>query len=268
MNNDYGLAEKHKEVIYLLDEIDCLCRENRIKYSLHGGTLLGAERDGHLIPWDDDADISMMRSQFKKFKKIVESNNPSLLVIEKSEIAPWLTKIRFSKNNKSKVAIDIFVWDYITESPLGQTLKINLLRFLQGTLKKNIVYSEYKGIQKILVWIAYCWGLLFKEETKIRWYKKIEEEFLTGKKKYIHRSNDAFVGCSYIFDSDYMKSYSRINLEEHTYMVVKRYHEFLIRNYGEDYMTPPPETERRSQHGHNKGFLPKSERGGTVLIRR
>ena len=51
MNNDYGFAEKHEAVLCLLDEIDRLCRENGIKYSLHGGTLLGAERNGHLIPW-------------------------------------------------------------------------------------------------------------------------------------------------------------------------------------------------------------------------
>ena len=56
MNNDYGFAEKHEAVLCLLDEIDRLCRENGIKYSLHGGTLLGAELNGHLIPWDDDAD--------------------------------------------------------------------------------------------------------------------------------------------------------------------------------------------------------------------
>ena len=43
MNNDYGFAEKHEAVLCLLDEIDRLCRENGIKYSLHGGTLLGAE---------------------------------------------------------------------------------------------------------------------------------------------------------------------------------------------------------------------------------
>ena len=97
MNNDYGFAEKHEAVLCLLDEIDRLCRENGIKYSLHGGTLLGAERNGHLIPWDDDADISMLRSQFKKLKKIIEGDETSLLVIKKSEIAPWLTNISFLK---------------------------------------------------------------------------------------------------------------------------------------------------------------------------
>lgn len=39
---------------------------------MHGGTLFGAECNGHLIHWDDDAEISMMCSQFKKLKKTIE----------------------------------------------------------------------------------------------------------------------------------------------------------------------------------------------------
>jgi lipopolysaccharide cholinephosphotransferase len=44
MNNDYGLEEIQKSLLDILIDIDRVCRENNINYSLIGGTILGAIR--------------------------------------------------------------------------------------------------------------------------------------------------------------------------------------------------------------------------------
>jgi lipopolysaccharide cholinephosphotransferase len=54
-------------VLGLLDKIDVFCSSHGIRYSLAGGTLIGAVRHRGFIPWDDDADVMMPRPDYERF---------------------------------------------------------------------------------------------------------------------------------------------------------------------------------------------------------
>lgn len=66
----YTIHQKMKEVwavqLDLLSELDRVCKKHHITYFASSGTMLGAIRHQGFIPWDDDLDLMMLRSEYDK----------------------------------------------------------------------------------------------------------------------------------------------------------------------------------------------------------
>lgn len=66
--SDEMLRQLQMIQLEMLVEVDRICKKCDIKYNIIAGTLLGAVRYGGYIPWDDDADVALLRPEYEKFR--------------------------------------------------------------------------------------------------------------------------------------------------------------------------------------------------------
>lgn len=117
-----------------LMEVDRICRKYKIKYFVYYGTLLGTIRHKGWIPWDDDLDIAMLRSDFSKFVKACETELRapfSLFNVEQSCMFPTRILNTYYTSMEDYFleqfhgcpypsGLDIFVLDKIPMDPVEQ----------------------------------------------------------------------------------------------------------------------------------------------------
>lgn len=60
----------------VLSVIDNICKKHGIIWYADSGTLLGAVRHKGFVPWDDDIDISMRRTEYNRFIRILQYELP------------------------------------------------------------------------------------------------------------------------------------------------------------------------------------------------
>lgn len=126
-NKNPHLAELWEQQLMILDYFDSICKEYKLTYWANGGTLLGAVRNKGFIPWDDDIDLAMPRSDYDRLislgNKIFEY--PYFLQsVETDEIKRGHIEIRkndttcfmtcdYNVPYKLGIFIDVFALDYI-----------------------------------------------------------------------------------------------------------------------------------------------------------
>lgn len=104
------------DIYQILKIVDHVFNEKDINYWIDFGTLLGAERHGGIIPWDDDADIIIRVSDFSKINKLDKAFEKHGLVLTKCEIPPW--KVHFP--GQMHYCVDVFFIADLPGSPNGE----------------------------------------------------------------------------------------------------------------------------------------------------
>ena len=141
------LRRQQMRMLEILVEVDKICKKHDIRYWLSSGTLIGAMRHNGFIPWDDDLDIEMMRSDYLRLMEVLPSELPEWLALQNDETDPnyffFYAKVRdrrsrmLEQNNYDRqwkeqgIYIDIFpmeqhpIWLHkLTEKTVGHMYKI------------------------------------------------------------------------------------------------------------------------------------------------
>ena len=122
----------------LLLEVDRICRKCGIEYNIIAGTMLGAYRHKGFIPWDDDADVAMVRGEYERFREACRSElDESRFYFQDHTCTPgyrWgYGKLRrkntlFLREHQEHmpyeqgVFIDIFPLDAVPQSQIGRSI--------------------------------------------------------------------------------------------------------------------------------------------------
>lgn len=247
----------------ILTKTHDFCSKNNIRYSLTGGTLLGAIRHNGYIPWDDDIDILMPRPDYDKFINSFNGVFSELQVL--SPELDWdyyasyanifdnrtllLEGFNSHRHHEIGVKIDVFPIDGVPNNMAEYVRlkkELNVLWLYMAAKRYNLVGAFKKNWRMGL-------GLTIKRLSSLHQpYSEIN--------KKIHR-----IATSYSFDeSDYVgdmatnpslmkldkkifENYVEVDFEGKKFRSVADYNTFLIELFG-DYMELPPEDKRVPHH--------------------
>lgn len=241
-SENQDIREMQEEILILLKQFHKICTTNGIKYTLHGGSMLGAIREKGFIPWDDDADIALLRNEYDKLCRVISADPHSEIYLD--NFSDKMYKVWMRRDGHPKVWIDVFVYDYISEVWFARKLKIAGIMLLTPFAKNDVSIKQFRingratGIKKIIYECIYRIGKNFQQRKKIEIIDSFEQKAFRGKKQYIHRSNDQLFAMKMIIKAEYMEKYILTVFEDTELMVSANYHEILVSSYGKDYMTP------------------------------
>ena len=107
--------ESYHDLSYeLLRFFTNVSRKHNLNYWLDFGTLLGALRHEDFIPWDDNIDIGMIRSDYMKLTDVFQSEADLNNLNCRCEKNPWFKITCFLPGIEGKVCeINVYPYDYI-----------------------------------------------------------------------------------------------------------------------------------------------------------
>lgn len=267
---ELSLRQIQKIELELLLQFDEICRRNNLRYSLGGGSLLGAIRHKGFIPWDDDIDVMMPRPDYETFMKYCKKNNtpfrlttydtvegynglfaklwsPGTLIVDR------VMELTFDLG----VNIDVFPLEGLGNSEAEARKIFHKTAWnremLNAVLWKKFFRSKTHGL--LVEPIRFAMFVLSRFSDPKQLLRKVDEENLK------HPFEDSlYAGCvcgSYreqeIMKKDTFEKYIEAEFEGHQLKAISSYDEYLTKHYG-NYMQLPPAEKRQTHHTY-KAYL-------------
>lgn len=253
-----------QDLIYsIFVEFDRICRKHGIKYSMEGGTLLGAVKYKDFVPWDDDIDVIMLRSEYEKFLSVAPAeldesyflqsyNNVEEFPLNYAKLCYLGAQIHdYDYSHLTKMChgifMDIFPIDNVKPDILRKHcshvgvftgarktklgIKLGKMPKVKGAIYKTLSLLPMRCLIKMV------------DKNCTKYNKKA-----TGFRYEVCNSNRKFKPLpSEIYDE-----LVELQFRDRSFLAIKEYDSFLRSRFGEDYMkTLPAEEQRKPSHCSN-----------------
>ena len=244
----------------ILNDIHSFCANNGLRYSLCGGTMIGAVRHGGFIPWDDDIDLMMPREDYDRFIKSYSSKDNEVIDLSGIEAC----EEQFAKVSRIGtimedittcrrlwgVNVDVFPIDGMPEEYLSYTEKLQNM---------HISVRESCPLYKAANRKPFYWKLRFK----LKWLLRESPcDVLSVKHQMNEIARTHLPDASplstvifgdfkiFPFTSNVFQEFEDISFEGKLYKCIHDRDLYLRTVYG-DYMQLPPVEKRVSPHLYN-----------------
>lgn len=254
---EISLKEQKKILVEILNYIDNIARKNHIKYSLIGGSLIGAVRHSGIIPWDDDIDIGLLPSEYDRLIQVIKKDNNGrykLLDVESepSYYYPFAKvidtrttgyEIDCKEINNYGVYVDIFKYNYISDNETEIKDYYDKRAKMQNSLFKSFINDSNNIPKKI-------YHKIMSKRNSVNIAKKYIEFSEQYNDKEMNNVMINWTPYGYKKETHSKKSFEEyidVKFENIDVMILKDYDKVLKTTFG-DYMTPPPKEKQITHH--------------------
>lgn len=247
-------------MLEILKVYDKFCREHDLKYSLYAGSLLGAVRHKGFIPWDDDLDVCMSRTDYEKFLKLWRKAPVEGYVLQNKENSKYFDQ-SFSKirkdhttflqdewqvgNHHTGIFLDVFPIDRIPNGKLKRFLfKWNCMKY--QLLTREFVPSKGNCVVRLGSFVILtCTPKSCREKVRQFALKKIIK--YNDQHELETVAIETMASLRKPFAPDMLDAYIDLPFEDGKFMCFAGWDDHLRRKFG-NYMQLPPEEDRAWRH--------------------
>lgn len=241
----------------MLLEVDRICMKCHIHYNIIAGTLLGAVRHGGYIPWDDDADVALLRPEYEKFRRACKTElNTSKFYFQDHHTTEGY-RWGYGKLRRKET---MFLREHQEHMPYKQGIFIDVfpLDNVPDNYLKRIVHNFHCFCIRKLLW-SEAGKYADKKFFMRKWYSLLSKISLTRilkhYDKFIEKSNRQNTNLvrillyptpsnTYGYYRTWYENSHAIEFENYIFSGIEDYKAYLSFKFG-DYMRLPPVNKRK-----------------------
>lgn len=254
------MNELQQHELQLLKVFVDLCNKYKLRYFLVCGSALGAVKYKGFIPWDDDIDVGMPRTDYELFLEKAQKDLPENLFLQNYRTDKYFPHV-FTKLRDSNTTM---IENNMAHLNMNHGIYIDIFP-IDGAPNSKRKIEKMKFKKKILAWFHYC-ALNNNERFMVVCRNSVLRLFGFHKKTYkalnyldkmisVYDTENSEIWCNHgnwQGDLEYAPKWHYGNGVEAEFEGIKviipeHYDEYLTQKYG-DWRSDPPINKQKSHH--------------------